>query len=212
MEYSNKFLVSLLIVAIVVSGIGTFITVNRLRIMPAPVISGAGTSGAGTVSVEILSSLAIAVMDSTINFGSCTPGADNTTTFDSNNTLTDGIGASQCSNMDDPQNITVQTIGNTAANISIQTNNVLLTGDSSILNQSLFFAWRNSTDFPQCWKATNNTNAWMNFSGTSIEHYLCQNLTTNGKIWTFIRVYVPFDSQVGTRTATITFTGRSVNQ
>ena len=209
MEYSNKFLVSLLIVAIVVSGIGTFITVNRLRIMPAPVISGAGTSGEGTVSVEIMSSLAINLITSTINFGSCTPSPDNTTVFDSNNTATDGLGVSQCSNMQEPQNITVQTIGNTAANITIQTSSVLLTGGS---NQSLWFAWRNSSDYPQCWKATNNTNDWMNFSGPGAEHFLCQNLTTDGRIWTFFRVYVPYDSLVGTRSATITFTGKSVNQ
>jgi hypothetical protein len=207
MEYSNKFLVSLLIAAIIVSGIGTFITINRLSIMPAPVISGAGTSGDGTVSVEIMSSLGIMLVTSTINFGSCTPGAENTTSFDSNSTASDGIGPSQCSNMQEPQNITVQTIGNTNANVTIQTSQTNITGGS---NQSLFFAWRNSTDAPGCYRATNATWDWMNFSGINAEHFLCQNLTVNSRIWTYFRVWVPFDAAIGTRSAIITFTAHNV--
>ena len=208
-ELSNKTLAFLLVGAIVVSLMGTLISVNKIGKAGLPIISGQATSGQGTAQIEILSSLAINLITSTINFGSCTPSPDNTTMFDSNNTATDGTSVSQCSNMQEPQNITVQTLGNTAANITIQTSSVLLTGGG---NQSLWFAWRNSSDYPQCWKATNNTNAWMNFSGAAIEHFLCQNLTVNGRIWTFFRVYVPYDSQVGTRSATITFTGKPVYQ
>jgi hypothetical protein len=206
-ELSNKTLAFLLIGAIVVSLMGTLISVNKIGKGGHPIITGQATSGQGTAQIEILSTLAITLVTSNINFGQCTPGADNTTIFDSNSTVSDGTGPSTCSNMQEPQNITVQTIGNIPANITIQSSQTNITGGS---NQSLFFAWRNSTDAPGCYRATNATWGWMNFSGINAEHFLCQNLTVNGRIWTYFRVWVPSDSVVGTRSAIITFTGRNV--
>lgn len=67
-EVSNKFLVFLLLVAIVISLGGTFISLSRLNSLVMPTITGA-VSGTGKTNYTISSTASIAVRG-TINFGS----------------------------------------------------------------------------------------------------------------------------------------------
>jgi len=209
-DISNKTLSLLLIGAIVISLMGTLISLNRLGKIGVPVITGAGTSDTGEAQLTIASQLSITVVDSTINFGSCTPGSGNTSVVDSNNTELDGTSGGQCDNLQVPQNITVENDGNQLANITVKTSDNDITGG---VNYSLYFAVANATDRPGC--VGTMATSWTNFTDiTPTEYLACDKLNytdSPGKdrFWTFIRVWVPADAVQGSQSATITFTAQA---
>jgi hypothetical protein len=208
-DYSNRTLAYLVLVALIVSVIGSLMTLSRIGGFGVPLITGAASSGTGTTQVAILSQLAITIIDSTIDYGTCKPGIGNTTFFDSNNSAINGSDESECTGMSNPQNITIENTGNVGANISIQTNTIDLTGSVSGLNKSLWFSWRNATNSAGCYKATRASGVWYNFTAIATDNVTCENLTwtsANKRLWFYLRVWMPPDATAAARTATITFT------
>jgi len=202
-DISNKTVAFLLIGAIAISLIGTFVSLNRLGKMGIPVISGAATSGAGTAQLTIASALSITLSeDDTVDFGTCTPTTGGTW-FESNATDKNGTGQGYCDGLGYPDNITVWNDGNEYANVTISASNVDLTGGT--LNKSLMFAMMNASK-PGCTRAAQR--AWKNMTA-DYNYTVCGNLTFAtdlNRIWVYFGVWAPQDSTAGQRTSTLTFT------
>jgi hypothetical protein len=194
-------------VAIFVSVIGTLVSLSKMSQIGAPLISGAATSGTGATRLTIKTQLAIKLNDSTVDFGNCTPDVTGVY-WDSNDTARAGSGARQCTNLTNPQNITVENDGNELANVSVQSTIIDLTGGSS---PTFWFATDNATDGRKgCSQGLRR--GWTQFAVADTEYTACDGLNfsdTMDRFYTYFRVYGPTDSTAGQRTATITFTGYS---
>jgi len=90
----NKHLAVIIILAVIFSLIGNFVSIERLaKIRPAPLQqpTGFATTGVGNVSVNIITSTDITILNSTIDFGSGI--VNNTNSYCENATLhTNGTG------------------------------------------------------------------------------------------------------------------------
>ena len=212
-DYSNRTLAYLLLITLVISLGGTFISLNQLGNVGQPKISGSATSATGTGSLTTGSSLGLTLITSSIQFGTCYPGAGNTTVVRSNDTTNNGTGDSRCTFAGpaaNPQNFTVENSGTQGINVSLQSNSIQLTGGT--YNQSLWFAYVNATNSPGCYKAGLAHATWWNITTVATDNQTCANLSagaSNKRIWVFLQLYIPYDAPMGTRSATITFTGRN---
>jgi hypothetical protein len=204
MAISNKTLAILLIGAIAISLFGTFVSLNRIAQIGVPAISGGATTGAGQARLTIKTQLSIVLNDSIIDYGNCTPDVA-PVYWDTNDTARAGSGAGQCTNLTDPQNITVENDGNELANVSVKSSIIDLTGGSS---PTFWFATDNSTDGRKgCSQGLRR--GWTQFAVADTEYTSCDGLNFSDSMdryYTFFRVYGPTDATAGQRTATITFT------
>jgi hypothetical protein len=213
-DYSNRTLAYLLLVAIVMSLGGTFISLNKLG-AGQPQISGSATSVSGTGALTTGASLGITLITSSIQFGTCVPGNLNTTLLRSNDTsnynATPYPGACTFSGSNAPQNFTIENTGSVGTNVSIQSDSIQLTGGS---NQSLWYAYENATNSPGCNRSTGNTvpRRWLNITSAGVDNVTCAYLmssSSNKRIWVYLMLYLPSDAAVGTRSATLTFTAKN---
>jgi hypothetical protein len=209
-DYSNRTLAYLLIVAIFVSVAGTLVSLSRMTTIGAPLITGAATSGTGAARLTIVSQLAIKLNDSTVDFENCTPDIVGVY-WDSNDTarghLDGGLG--NCTGLVNPQNITVENDGNELANVSVKSNLIDLTGGTG---PTLWYLTHNSTDNRDGCSQGLRT-SWTQIAATDpTEYTACDGLNFSDsmdRFYTYFRVYGPSDATAGQRTATLTFTGYS---
>lgn len=82
-ELSTNALAALLVVAILVSVGGTFVSLSKLRADSISSITGAATSGTGTTTATITNITAITIHQSPVAFGSIAAGAQDSTTDNS---------------------------------------------------------------------------------------------------------------------------------
>lgn len=69
-DISNRTLLGLLLVAIIVSAVGTFVSISRISSLRLPLLSLTGlATGTGTSNVTIASTIGVSVVDSLIDFG-----------------------------------------------------------------------------------------------------------------------------------------------
>jgi hypothetical protein len=151
--------------------------------------------------------LSINLLDSDIEFGTCTPEPGTGTWFDSNDTTKGGSGIGLCSGLAVPQNITVENDGSVAANVTIQIDSVDLAGNSK---SQVWFATQNPFERPGCFAGLKPN--WINFTSLNTPYIACEGLNStanNNLFWTFIRSFAPSDSVVGSRIVTFTYTAHT---
>ncbi len=226
-QMSNKTLVFLLIAVIVVSVGGTIISLNRLNQLIPKGITGMGITGVVNVSIAAVSS--INIIDTTIDFGSCSPNATYGSNISSNNS--DDWGARGVCKVGDAvvsrtDNITVQNDGNKDVNVTVKTgiNAADFIGGTT---PGFYFNTRNGSDRAGCFNHTGGPVPsgfdgnkgmqynWKNFGGTiSTEFLACANLTyqdENDQLSLFVLLDLPPDTPVQTeQEATLTFTARVI--
>ena len=218
-DYSNRTLAYLLLVVLFVSVVGTFITLSKISGfgIPSISISGSATSTTGTTQLQVAPTLMISLITTLVDFGTCSPNSslpvNVATVFDSNDTRLGGASEGQCTGLTpNPKNITIENQGNVEANVTVNTNNNILAIGN---NMSLFFAFVNGSDALGCYKTTAGFPGatWINFTVNNTDYNTCQNLTYSGgfdREWVYFRLYAPRDSVPGARSATLTFTARTV--
>lgn len=225
-QISNKALTLLLLIAIIVSVIGTIVSINRLNQL-IPKITGLGTSATGMVNVTIAAVTSILATDTQITFGSCSPTASvgcNATSNISNTNFN-----CSCTGGSAPDNITIKNDGNKNVNVSVQTNALPSTfiGGTDPWGPEMYFSTRNSSDIPGCFNVTNSTIQpfaipldfdgttgmqwiWKNMSVVNTNYLACANLTPAKSFYLFAKLFIPADAPIKTgANATLTFTATS---
>ena len=128
-EISNRTLAILMVVAILVSLGGLFLSLDRLSKLQAgvpPGITTFATTGAGRANVSVAPTISIILDDNTINFGTCTLTAGAYDLELQSNWTCNG-GAS-CNSM----NITSATTGGTCANSDSAPANISIRNDGNV--------------------------------------------------------------------------------
>lgn len=229
-QISNKTLTFLLIAAVVVSIGGTIISVNRLNQLrfQIPRITGLGSTG--YVNVTIAGVTSINLIDTQINFGSCSPNATTGTNVSSN--VSDGWGAPGVCRIDgdlttNEDNITIQNDGNKNINVSVKTSVVAGTSFIGGTNPQFYFITRNASNRLGCFNVTGHEHTtqtgfdgttgtqleWKSFAAADTEYLACANLTygdSNDQFSLFALLFLPPDTPIATgQNATLIFTARS---
>jgi hypothetical protein len=207
---TNKFLVVLLITAMVISLGGTFLSLSILGRIGSPYISAHATSADGAAKITIASSLSISMVDSDVNYGTCWPLSSGAKYYDSDDTSLFGSEPGKCNGGGLATGDTLRVVndGNLDANVTIKTNDNQIVGAS---NTSLWFRTYNSSVDPGCYRANAS---WSNFSSTSQEYPACTNLSRTinlNKFDTAFRIWIPSDTLPGEQTAVITFTAHLIS-
>ncbi len=223
-EISNKTLALLMVAAMIVSLGGLFVSLDRLGKISTGggSISGFVTGNAtGKVNVTIASTATITLVDSLINFGTCSPPSVNinATVISSNNSdtgtnCTDGVG-----DLDNfPDSIRIRNDGNNYLNVTVNTNvsSTEFLGTSVNGNQTFKYATENGTGCMInvntcknlgglancCDNATiqgvncSLARVWTNFTTVAEKYNACSNLTFGGgeRNFTFwAQVTIPYD-------------------
>jgi len=208
-EITNKFLIILLIIAMITSLGGTFISLGKLGKIEIPYITGHAETDTGEVKIQIASLLSISIVgDGSVDYGTCWPPISGGKYFDSTQNLYNPGTPGFCNVESWPQGITVMNDGNIHANVTVQTDDWELV---SAANTSLWFKTYNSSTDPGCFGAHD----WTNFTQINTEYPGCDNLTnfagpSRDKFDTAFRIWVPSIAAPGEDTATITFTAHGV--
>lgn len=222
-DVSNKTILSLLIVALVVMVVGTVISLNKMNIGKYSTLSGAATTGTGTASLNVEAGAGISITDATASFGSgyVTPGHTSATvytngTFNGSWTNTSTTAANQF--------IEVVNNGNVNVNLTVSSNETSAETwfcgagtcqGSSVATLSVLV---NDTETGSC--------ADFNISGTMAnETYqdiltasgkatvnVCEDLRSSGNnddISFMFKTIIPEDATIGSRSTTLTFTAAS---
>jgi len=198
-DISNKTLATLLIIAIAVSVIGTFLAANR------PVfITGLATSGTGKVNLTIQAAIAVSVTDN-IDFGTgyVYPGNGSAELISNETSAINGTW-----DWTTAQDIQIENVGNAICNISFNASSDATTWIGA--GATAYLAANNHTTDDGC--AIKNT-AWQTL-GTGSPNTLCTNLasTTNAdKVDAEARLIIP-ESVVGDsseRSVIVTFYGHA---
>ena len=189
-DISNRTLAIMMVVAILVSLGGLFISLDRLSKLQAgqpPTITGFTSTGWGKANVSIASLLSITLIDDNlINFGTCTlSGTDKSLYLESNWTCFDQFpctsmnitpGNGTCVDAGNaPDNITVRNDGNQPANVTVYTNavaNTIFTGGNGLKYLGYKTINESSTD-----RACGYDNTWWNM--TALGSLLSVNYTGN---------------------------------
>lgn len=231
-QISNKSLIFLLILVIVVSIGGTIISINRLSqlISQAPSITAmASSSGTGMVNVSVAAVTSITATDAIINFGSCSPA----TTYGCN-VSSDAITAQcSCDGGIWPDNITIKNDGNRDLNVTVtagSTARAFIGGTAGGEGQAeMWFRVTNATDLPGCYNQTGMANPpsgaagdavfngttgmqhqWKNFTTTTDNLPACINLTygiSTNSFYLFAKLFLPANAPAaGNQSSTLTFT------
>lgn len=221
-QMSNKTLVFLLIAVIVVSVGGTIISLNRVNQLMQGGITGMAGSGTGMVNVTIIAVSSITLIDSQIDFGSCSPNASTGANVSSNDSSEWGApGVCAAASYSAPDNITVQNDGNKNVNVTVKTNVVASTLIGGT-DPAFYFITRNASTRPGCFNYTGGSTSsgfdgtmgmqwvWKDFAAANTEYLACDNLTygdSNDQFSLFALLDLPPDTPVRTgQNATLTFT------
>jgi len=232
-EESNRTVMLLLVAAIVISVVGTLVSINRLNqaIPLTPRVTGLALQTTGKVNLSLAKVASLSVVDGVIVYGSCSPNASygaNLSSNVSNNTAFNAWDAPGVCNAfpNSPDNITVKNDGNSNVNITVETNSLASSfiGGTTPRGAEMWFAATNSSDSPGCYvdsagsDPTGGFNGglqwnWTGFVAADTEYLACANLTPTANLdsmYVFIKVFLPADTPVGTgKNATLTFTAVS---
>lgn len=209
---TNKSLIALLVIAMVVSLGGTFISLSRLGKIGSRYVTGKAESGTGEVKIMISSLLSISIVAGKggVDFGSCKPSLVDKFFASDDGTLDDLPGdPGYCSGATFPQYIEVMNDGNIDANVTIQTDdNELIPG---VTNTSIWFKTQNASENPGCMGIYD----WLNFTKVGSKYNACDNLThlvspTRNRFATAFRIWVPSTASGGEDTAAITYTAHAI--
>jgi len=110
-EIANKYLAFILVIAIVVSVVGTWYGIDKITKFSW--ITGYGSNATGQVNVTISSEVSINVVATACNFGSGYPNATPSTVLESNGTNINWSGAGT------GNNITIENDGSTYVNVTV---------------------------------------------------------------------------------------------
>lgn len=217
-DISNKTLVGLLVVAIVISLFGTWISISKISRLSIPVLTGRfGTSGEGTAVLNITEYLAINMTDRNINFGDgkVMDGHkyakiwSNGSEVNWNATVASG---------DDYMG--VRNVGNIRADIQVKSNvssqehgtneSFICQGDAGgcgdVYPESFeFFV----VDDNNCLSGANETPT--NFTNAKEDYWACRELKVYEEFKFYLYAIVPADAQ-GIKTAELTFTATSAEE
>jgi len=157
-EISNRTLAILMVVAILVSLGGLFLSLDRLSKLQAgvpPGITTFATTGAGRANVSVAPTISIILDDNTINFGTCTLTAGGYDLYlESNYTclnkpscnamnITSASTGGKCENSDSaPANISIRNDGNVDVNVSVATTSNSTSLFSALDNTRKYFGYR----------------------------------------------------------------------
>lgn len=195
-EISNKTLMYLLVAAIVVSILSTLIGVNIIR------VSTVGKA-AGTVDIEILQRYSIALTDSAINFGSCTPTATGCTIDSISNSepACCALGGGTW-----PDNITIENDGNVNLNLTIETD----TDASGLIGGSSpeFRFYGQNAEATTC--AGTLQSSALELSATGTKYVICDDFgfaNSADLIYLFVELFLPEDASVAATQAGLTIEG-----
>jgi len=217
MEVSNKTIAFMLLLAIIVSTSGTLYSLNRLRSL-----SPTGLVSYGYTNISIAGTSSIAMLDTGIDFGSCTPSASGWLNVSSNET---SVSVCDYNAVSPPDRIRLKNDGNLYVNVTMQSSVIASTfiGGSE---PGFYYDTNNSPINPgcgntgmlnKCTELGNCTTAtWTNITSTSDTTYkVCGNLTygsTSNEVDLYILVQIPYDApaDAAVSSATLTFTGSTI--
>ncbi|MFT4261071.1 MAG: hypothetical protein ACMXX9_01410 [Candidatus Woesearchaeota archaeon] len=209
MDISNKTLALFLLGAIVVSLGGTILSLNKLE-----QVSTTGlVTQTGTIDLQINESVSITTQDNDlIDFGTCTPLTDSTTTINSEGSedTTAACGAYT------DRGIFVRNNGNVDVNVTIRSDTVGATQGGEFLNttdgtSSLLYRTVNLGSAPNSGGCgTGLVPSYTEFINPNEEYLVCGNLTTASvgganSFETHIQIVIPDDAQPGVAGALLTF-------
>ncbi|MFH0936579.1 MAG: hypothetical protein V1815_02795 [Candidatus Woesearchaeota archaeon] len=208
-QLSDNTIIILVCIAIVLTLIVSFVDFNKINNL----ITGASSATEiGYVNVTIQANILINSTDPNINFGNCKPITGGTQHW-SNDTTTGGTGSGQCSSLTAIDNITIQNLGNTDANVSVKTGHLApsLIGGTAPKFQ---YTTENATG---CKKHASSGLASLdsiivNFTAINTPYRFCDNLSfavsaRNVEMWAGI--FIPADAPADTIAAyaNLTFVG-----
>lgn len=215
---SNKTIAILLLAAILISGTATMISISKLHTLRSTITGFATSNVTGFANVSITGVTSIALLDASVNFGSCAPASSGWTNVSSNTTSTAICNYPQGA----PDFIRIENDGNVYINVTI---NSSLTAAQLIggTNPAFYYDTENSggsnpgcgTDPGAgnggvCNHAGNcTTRNWTNFAAANTAYKACENLTygdTSNEFDTYMLIQIPFDAPVrGALSSNITF-------
>jgi hypothetical protein len=218
-DISNKTLVALLVIAIVVSLAGTWISIGKLKAVTG-FGTQTGTTPLGNVTITQQTALEITLYYDTLSFGT---GRVNTTngntycnistnltaasTVGTGNTFTNNFagakgGTDKCNGFLIPaQGFEIENTGTVSANVSYNSSNIGWINGTSLVGGYFF---QTGEEGDACAEA--NTAAWTSLTETKTQ--ICGNLATTSTANAFqmaIKVSVPADLANGTHSDKVTF-------
>ena len=198
-DLSNKSLSSLLVITIVVVIATTMVMLAKIDTASRTkmVITGYASSVQGTANITINTSLSITLINSTVDFGTCTPGG--TTIIAKSNESE----PANCTGGDYPNGeMTLENNGNVNAsiNISSDVNATDLLQPSTSGDEHFDFAGAGTG----C--TTGLVSSWTEFTQGSSQYSICSNLPAGNLMNIVYQLDIPSTSASGTHVATITFT------
>jgi len=216
---SNKTLAFFLVLAVIASIGGLFISLDRLSRMMQ--ITGYASSGTGTANVTIIGVNSISIVDNLINFGACTPNPSTGSLVSSNDTSTLGI----CLLNASKDNITITNDGNNFVNLTLQSSVTAATLIGGT-GPSVLFTAKNASANPGCagqavycggsiCSCSNYDNCtlprtWFNITAATTNYRVCGNMTygaTSNTVEVYVQLFLPYDTPPKVNSqATLTFT------
>lgn len=215
-DISNKTLVGLLVVAIIISLFGTWISISKISRLSIPVITGRfGTEGTGTALLNITEYLAINMTDFNIDFGDgrVRDGEKYAEIWSNGSEV--NWNASVASGDDYMQ---VKNVGNIRADIQVQSNvssqdhdgniSFICQGDAGgcgdVYPESFEFFVVDTSD--NCVSGANTT--LTNFTNAEEDYWVCRELKVYEEFDFYLYAIVPADAQ-GRKYAELTFLATS---
>jgi hypothetical protein len=212
MAISNTVLVVLVVVAILVSLGGTFMTLSMLQ--PKMVMTGAGITS--IMQFEILSIASVNVVQTAMDFGAGMVYSNCTACYLNSNDSTDqtdvcyGSTTNACGNWSwtagDAFAFEVENTGTVAANVTVQTNETAANFIGGTSPTQEYFTKDNETG--SCSEQENASFIPLNTS-TSRACYGFNHEDGTDQFFTHIRIKVPEDATTGSKVAQLTFTASS---
>jgi len=209
---TNRSLIILLVIAMIISLIGTFISLSLVSKIGSPYLTGRAWIGTGNVSVKVAGLLSIMMIDDKVEYGTCKPPSEPGKYYPSDgDNMYSAVGEEgKCTGSDlkphgDGDYLVVANDGNLAANVTVMTNETMLI--LGTVDTSFWFKTEPSSENPGCYMIFD----WTNFSQANIEYPACGNLThlifpTRNAFRTAFRIWVPHAAGTGEATAVITYT------
>jgi len=225
-EMSNKMVISILLITMVVSLGGTFMVLTKMSaIQPGRVVfTGMATyDDYGYADIQIASTLAIDVVagNTTIDFGTCTFNSSGSGTAEISSAMseadinaTPNINCSSSSGI--PGALVVENTGNMDCNLTFSSQH----NATGILTAALsVFRFRASDNVanPGC-DGGSLTTSWTDIASTSADYIVCTNLTRGSAgvqrvdVWLNFTVPKAASTPVGYSDTDLTFTGDSENE
>lgn len=170
---SNKLLSIFIIITIVISLGGLFLSLNSMDSL-STVAYATSTNASASVSLILPGYLIIDVLNDSINFGSCSIDRDKGYSIFDSGESDSAYDNSRCVNASFPSYLTVVNIGDIDANVTFE---VDIAGDELFSNSSSWFAYHslNATIKGGC--ITGLQEIYTNISLSNFEYPVCSNLT-----------------------------------